>query len=207
MNPSSVVAVIPLKAIARSKSRMAPTLSQADRALLMRRTFSRVAAAVRGASGVAGCVVVTGDDVGASWARDHGFTVVPESPATTGLNDAIRQADQMLEGEASIVLPADLPLVVPEDLDALLQPAPTGVVVAPTADGGTGALVRRPGDAIGPHFGPDSAERHLAAAERAGVPARAVWIPGLALDLDRPADLERVHGWTAAGRIVSSTDS
>ena len=54
---------------------------------------------------------------------------------------------------------------------------------------GTNALVLSPPDAIEPSFGPDSLERHVAAAEAAGVPHRVEEVPGLALDVDTPDDL------------------
>ena len=54
---------------------------------------------------------------------------------------------------------------------------------------GTNALVLSPPDAIAPSFGPGSLARHVAAAEQAGVPHSVEDVPGLALDVDTPADL------------------
>jgi 2-phospho-L-lactate guanylyltransferase len=64
------------------------------------------------------------------------------------------------------------------------------VVIVPDRHGtGTNALVLSPPDAIEPSFGPGSLERHVAAAEAAGIPHRVEEIPGLALDVDTPGDL------------------
>ncbi|MGH2721159.1 MAG: hypothetical protein ACRDJO_06095, partial [Actinomycetota bacterium] len=65
-------------------------------------------------------------------------------------------------------------------------------VVAASADGGTTALLRTPPDAIEPAFGPGSAGLHTAAALRAGRSVVLVTPPSLRLDVDRPADLERL---------------
>ncbi|MGZ6256663.1 MAG: 2-phospho-L-lactate guanylyltransferase, partial [Candidatus Limnocylindria bacterium] len=56
---------------------------------------------------------------------------------------------------------------------------------------GTNALALRPPDAIGFRFGGESHAAHTEAAEAAGVPLVEVHRPGLAFDLDTPADLAR----------------
>jgi 2-phospho-L-lactate guanylyltransferase len=75
------------------------------------------------------------------------------------------------------------------------------VLVAPTHDGGTGALLRRPADVIAPAFGVASAAAHLRAARQAGVRAGLIWRPGLARDIDHPADLDRYAGTVADGGL------
>ena len=67
--------------------------------------------------------------------------------------------------------------------------ATSRVQLAPSADGGTAALLRRPADAIAPHFGADSAKRHREAADRAGVGYHEVALRSLAIDLDAAADI------------------
>jgi len=68
---------------------------------------------------------------------------------------------------------------------------------APVADGGTAALVRRPPDVIEARFGADSAARHRATCEEAGVALCEPDLPSLHLDLDRVADVE---AFLATGR-------
>lgn len=190
--------VVPLKAIGTSKTRLAPALSPDDRVLLLRRTFGRVAAAAREATRVVDLVVVVGDEEGAGWAAEEGARLLAE-PVDGGLNGALAAADRWLGGRPTIVVPADLPLVTGEDLDAvaaLLQARP-GVVVAATADGGTGALVRDPGDAMPTCYGPGSARRHVEQARRLGIRVWTTDVPGLALDLDRPGDIDLAGGWAA----------
>ncbi|WP_370327272.1 2-phospho-L-lactate guanylyltransferase [Euzebya sp.] len=196
--PVDVTAVIPLKAVRASKTRMASALSPADRALLLRRTFERVVEAARAASSVTGILVVVGDHVGRSWATRRGLDVLDEPPGG-GLNAALAAADTHLGASATLVLPADLPLVSPEDLDVVVRALPgvPGVVVVPTGDGGTGALVRAPGGVIPPRYGSGSADAHVAEARRRGVGCTVVTVAGLALDLDQPADIEAAGGWSA----------
>ena len=80
------------------------------------------------------------------------------------------------------VLHADLPLLRPEDLVAVWE-ADAPAVLAPSRDGGTSLFC-----GSGPmrfSYGPGSFPRHLARAPDAAIVSR----PGLALDLDTPADL------------------
>ncbi|MGI9015664.1 MAG: 2-phospho-L-lactate guanylyltransferase [Euzebya sp.] len=204
----TVTAVIPLKAVGASKTRLSSVLSPADRALLLHRTFERVAQAVAAATSVRDCVVVVGDAQGRSWAQDLGLSVQTEPADSRGLNAALRAVDQRLGARPTLVVPADLPLVTGSDLDAAVAalPAPRAVVVARTSDGGTGALVRVPGGVIRPCFGPQSAQAHIDQAALHGVSCASVWIPGLALDLDQPADLELAGGWSAitTGRTLNT---
>jgi 2-phospho-L-lactate guanylyltransferase len=77
-----------------------------------------------------------------------------------------------------------------DDPAAPTKPGASAVLIVPDRHGtGTNALVLSPPDAIEPSFGPGSFARHMAAAERAGVPHRAEVVRTLALDVDTPADL------------------
>jgi 2-phospho-L-lactate guanylyltransferase len=58
---------------------------------------------------------------------------------------------------------------------------------------GTNALLCTPPSALAPCFGGDSFRRHLAAANNAGIGARVIEIPELALDLDCAADLDELR--------------
>jgi len=97
--------------------------------------------------------------------------------------------------EALLALPSDLPLLTSADLDELRTLALTeeGIIVAPSRDNGTNALLMRPPRAIAYAFGEASAGRHRALATKAGVPCRFYHSPTLALDIDRPEDLLLVN--------------
>jgi 2-phospho-L-lactate guanylyltransferase (CobY/MobA/RfbA family) len=73
------------------------------------------------------------------------------------------------------------------------------VVLAPSLDGGTSALLRAPHDVIPAAFGPSSAARHRELAKRAGVPYRELVLPSLAIDIDLPDDLNRFAREPGAG--------
>jgi 2-phospho-L-lactate guanylyltransferase len=81
-----------------------------------------------------------------------------------------------------------------EELRAFVEATPArGVAVGRAHDGGTNAVAMRPPNVARTHFGePASAAVHARAAEDAGLEARIVDLPGLAFDVDTPADLERL---------------
>ena len=54
---------------------------------------------------------------------------------------------------------------------------------------GSNAILMSPPDAVPLRFGDDSFRPHLAAARAAGIEPTIVSLPGIALDIDNPADL------------------
>jgi 2-phospho-L-lactate guanylyltransferase (CobY/MobA/RfbA family) len=73
--------------------------------------------------------------------------------------------------------------------EALAQLGGRGVVLAPSRDGGTAALLRAPHELMGTRFGARSAAAHRALASEVGAACRELALPALAIDLDRPEDL------------------
>lgn len=191
---SGALAVVPVKPLARALGRLRGTLSGPERQALQKAMLCDVLAACRRAAGVEGVLVVTADSAVATLARSEAAVVVPESPRAPGLNGAVCEglwAAARRGAEAALVVMADLPLVGPWDIEALLRAAPArGVALAPSRDGtGTNALLLRPPGALAPQLGPGSLARHRAQAARRDLPAVLCPVAGLALDVDTPGDL------------------
>lgn len=95
--------------------------------------------------------------------------------------------------DAVMRLPADLPLVRAEDIDALLSirlDSP-GAVLAPSREGtGTNAIIRTPPSLFPSRFGPNSLALHRQEAARVGVECMVVENGRMALDIDEPGDVE-----------------
>ncbi len=141
--------------------------------------------------------------------RDIGFIGVVSSEVMPAINVILDQGGGLNEAvaigsrwavdagaEALLVLPADLPLLSTTDITDLLAmlPLAAGGVVAPSKDGGTGALALRPPQLIQPAFGPQSAARHLERIRATGAEAAELYRSGLALDVDEPEDLALLPG-------------
>ena len=188
----SIRAIVPLKALSAAKGRLSGALDAEARAELVAWMATHVIQVCRSCTAVDDVLVVAGDEAAADVGRAAGaeVLVVPEP----GLVAALSVADTASAGWlATLVVAADLPDVTADDLSAVIAaagaPHDPVVVVAPTHDGGTGALLRRPGGVIAPAYGPASAARHLSAARAAGVAAITVARAGLARDIDTPEQL------------------
>jgi 2-phospho-L-lactate guanylyltransferase (CobY/MobA/RfbA family) len=125
-----------------------------------------------------------------------GEVVVAGEPG--GQGPAVEVALRGLEGPV-LVVNADLPCVQPRDLLTLLGAMPEdGLALVRAADGTTNALALAAPHLFAPLYGPGSAERFLARAERLDVPAAIAAIPNLEDDVDTLTDLERLDGLLGA---------
>lgn len=92
-----------------------------------------------------------------------------------------------------LVVNADLPCVVPDDLRRLeLAMPPGGIGLVAAQDGTTNALALASPDLFAPLYGPGSAGRFRTHADKLGVGSAAAPIPNLADDVDELGDLERL---------------
>jgi 2-phospho-L-lactate guanylyltransferase len=137
-------------------------------------------------------VVVTEDAEGQALAREASAAVC-EDPGE-GLGSAVAAGLAACDPGPVLVVNADLPAVVPEDLRELLAATPSGgVALVEATDGTTNALSLPSPQAFAPLYGPGSARRFLAHARRLGLPAVGVAVPGIRDDVDTVADLEQMQ--------------
>ena len=202
MRRSGIHAVIPVKSFASAKQRMSPFLSVIERAQLARLMLEDVLDAVRLASELSGCLIVTHNTQAAAIARDMGAQVVDQT-GDFGFAAAVSCAVAALpRGAGMMVVPTDIPHVSPAliDLLATLTRSPGMVLIPATSDGGTNLLSMRPCTLVPPLFGNDSFSRHRSAALAAGV-TPVIWPSAEAgRDLDRPADLSAFLALKSATR-------
>src|SRR5690349_17391498 len=95
--------VVPIKAFARAKARLADVLDEEARAALARRMAERVLAA----AGALPVTIACDDDEVAAWAVEHGASVA-WTPGTD-LNGAVTLAVASLDVDRVVVAHADLP--------------------------------------------------------------------------------------------------
>jgi 2-phospho-L-lactate guanylyltransferase len=191
------VPLVPLKALAEAKGRLAPAVGPLQRRLLAIAMFEDVIAALQAVPALAAPVVVSPDREVWRRADAMGCRVVEEPPGPGDLNGALTAAAAAAgDGEGLLVVAADLPLASAAGLERVLAAAQAPVAVVPSADGGgTNVLAWRDPATFAPSFGADSAARHLA------VPgAVRVDDPELSLDVDTVEDLR-----LAAGRLDPSS--
>ena len=176
--------VLPVKAFAEAKGRLAPVLDPAARAELARSMASTVVAA----AGPLPVIVVCDDDAVRSWAEALGLDVL-WTPGV-GLNGAVEAGVAHAAGlghDRAIVAHADLPLAT----DLVWVGDFEGVTLVPDRHG-DGTNVACVPTAAGFRFayGGGSCARHEDEAHRLELPVRVVPDERLGWDVDRPADLD-----------------
>jgi 2-phospho-L-lactate/phosphoenolpyruvate guanylyltransferase len=187
-------AIVPVKALDRAKRRLSPVLPDAARQQLVLTMLEDVLAAIAGVEGNDRAIVVTPDIRVSALVEARGAMVVPE-PAAGDLNAAVATGVAYAAARGfgqALILPADVPLSTPAELDALFQSrgGRPGVTLAPAHDGnGTNGLLLMPPGTIVPCYGPGSYVQHLSQAMARRVDVNVVHLAGLARDIDEPADL------------------
>lgn len=188
-----VRALIPVRSPGEGKTRLGSAgLSTLQRARLSAAMLADVAGALSDSPVDSVTVAANGSDAAAA-AAALGLDVIADPPGTSSLDEAVAAATARLGASATLlVVMADLPRLEATDVaEVLATSAP--VVVAPTQDGGTGALLRSPPGVIATAYGPNSAERHRQLAKVANVDVATVISPGFAEDIDTLEDLRRLQ--------------
>jgi 2-phospho-L-lactate guanylyltransferase len=203
---TGVWAVVPAKGFARGKSRLDGVLTKAAREDVARSLCAHVLSTLSTSGAIEGILVATDCPLVELFAESRGALVIRDDPwksplggeaevAVGSLALVVDRALGALAGRgarAALVLMADLPLLAPDDVRALvaaLDRAP--LVVAPDRAGnGTNALGLAPPDRILTCFGSETSfHRHVARAESEGMALAIHRSEGTAFDLDSPDDL------------------
>jgi 2-phospho-L-lactate guanylyltransferase len=206
----SIWAIIPVKPLNRAKSRLADVLSLEERKQLSETMFRRVLMAIKATPQIAGALVISRDTHALAIARDLGVHTVQESGAPE-LNNALMRATQVVggwRGGAVLILPADLPLIAPEDLSSMIalgQENLTVVIATDNHDDGTNAMLIRPPGLFPYAYGAGSYRRHVVLAKEAGATVKVFRSSRLALDIDVPADLEDYYRLTGSEQELPLT--
>jgi 2-phospho-L-lactate guanylyltransferase len=184
-------ALIAIKARARCKTRLSESLAPSARLQLVRSMLAAVLSAAAGAQTLRQVIVVSPE-------RDAVPAQIPVlADSGESLNGALTQAHRVLREfgcREVVILPADLPHITAAEIDGLVHAGRSGgFAIAPDAAGvGTNALCLVTAHPFRFQFGSGSQRLHLQEAERTGLNAQVVRLPGLAFDVDSPADLNQL---------------
>jgi 2-phospho-L-lactate guanylyltransferase len=181
--------VIPLRSFAHAKVRLASVLNDDARAALARMMADRVV----DAAGTRPIVVVTSAADVIAWCAGRSIATIDDPGTLDAAADAGRTWARE-EGLARVVIAhADLPFASTFDDVANDGGRSIAVVVPDHRNDGTPVLAV-PADApFTFSYGPGSAARHVAEAERRGLEVRVVHDEALAFDVDIEADLRTLE--------------
>ena len=205
--------LVPVKNLSVAKQRLATVLDQPSRTALAQAMLYDVLTTLhtwpaRRKNGPP-VAIVTSDPYAITLAAEYEFEVIPdpENPGETGAIELATRICVERGADSTLVIPADIPLIQAWEIDEILKSAPAeGSVLVPAADGrGTNAAFRRPANLFPLRFGNDSFQPHHAAAQATGKPCIVLNLPGIAVDVDNPADLQQLiplPGETRAQRLA-----
>lgn len=193
--------VIPMKSPECSKTRLAKVLNPSQRKRLALYLFEKNLGFFRQMYPQHNLLVVTESQEIQQIAEGYGADVLIEAPRAeqqqSGLNAAVSQAARYNADrgfDSQLVIPGDIQELDCDEIETLLNHRVTerSVIVCPSYDGGTNAIMTTPPDVMPFCFGPNSSRKHLLAAFEAGLHTRRVFLESLSHDIDRPEDLSRV---------------
>ncbi len=193
--------LVPVKDTSCAKQRLAAALDQPSRTALAQAMLHDVLTtlynwAARQEKNSPAVAVVSSDPYAVELAAEYGFEVIPDpdNPGETGAIELATSICVERGADSTLVIPADIPLIQAWELDEILKHAPAeGSLLVPAADGrGTNAAFRRPANLFPLRFGNDSFKPHHAAAQATGKPCVVLNLPGIAVDVDNPADLHEL---------------
>lgn len=192
--------VIPMKSPERSKSRLAKVLSRNERKKLTLSLFEKNLCFFRKHYPQHNVLVVTESQRIREISESHGAEVLLEEQKLAGLNAAVTLAAEYNEQrgiQTQLVIPGDIDAIDFNEIECLLshRVESPSVVVCPSYDGGTNAIMTTPPNVMPFSFGPDSCQIHLLAAFEEGLHIKRLFLESLSFDVDLPEDLNRANIW------------
>lgn len=187
----SVFAVIPVKTLLKSKTRLSIVLNPQERQTFTLVMLKDVLTATK-YSMVRHTILVSSDPTIKKLADNFGVTYLHERKR--GVNQAIKQAIESCihDGANSVlILPADIPLITPKEINRIIELGleRTSIVISPSQNVGTNALLQNPPNLIPTRFGPQSFLKHCNEASARMVTFKVYRSQKVALDIDSIKDL------------------
>ncbi len=190
-----ICAVVPIRSLRNSKTRLADTLEAPERAALVSAMAEDVIEALRHCRAVSNIVVVTDDPDAAGLARGLSCEVWPQGPRE-GLSAAMELAASHLNAlkvSTMVSVHADLPFVNTAAFDRLLARVtdlPHIVIVPSNVDSGSNIIVTTPPNVLPFQYGPESYRQHIGYCGEKNLPARTFRDGELGFDLDTGHDFQ-----------------
>ncbi len=188
--------LLPVKTLARTKSRLAGVLSPDERAALTLHLLARTLGLLPQVPGLGETAVITQDPLVTQIATQFGCQTLAE-PSGSDLNGAVSAGVALAAQNGAshcLVLPSDLPLLQVEELAELVRlaatavPHPTLILCGDRQQQGTNGLIVPTGPGFQFGYGRNSFHHHQQEAARRGLPCHIVTLPSLQFDLDTEDD-------------------
>lgn len=196
MERSQYSALVPVKSLAQTKSRLADHLTLRQRQNLVLDMLHHVLSVLIESECFTRVAVVSPDERVLAYAREWGAYCLEEEIA--GHNEALRAAAEskaLVEAQALLTISADLPLLHVNDIQRMVElSARHDLVLAPAREGtGTNAILMRPPLSVPYLFGPHSFQHYQRSARQHSRNTSIYHSIGTALDIDTVDDLDDLY--------------
>jgi|SRR2546422_1562727 len=203
-------AVIPVKGLTESKTRLSTYLQGDKRRILVEALLDDVLSSTIRSRVYGTIMVISPDENVASRIRPPEVSFLKQTGI--GLNRAVEQANRVAtlgHARSLTTVLADIPLVDPGDFKEIVGLGSPGrrVVMAPSMKGGTNVMLTSPPGAISPSYGRWSYSKHLRRAQADRLNAYSISNGHVSFDIDTMSDLTELRrldpeGKTASGRAA-----
>ena len=189
----TIWAILPVKPLSQSKTRLAPILSQAERATLTQQLLEHTLEVLQAVPQIDQILVVSRDETVLNTARRYHTLTFTES-APFELKTAVTQATKYATLQAVdsiLIIPADLPFLQAYEIQNILNKVSSSescIICPDEKQNGTNAFILPPSTNFQFQYGPNSYQKHLIEAKRLNLTIQTITTPGISFDLDTEAD-------------------
>ena len=206
---TGIWALVPFKGATGAKRRLGDVLNETERESLVLAMMRDVLATLTRCRTLGGILLVSRDRMAFELAEEFGIDVFEDS--ATDLSGAVVQSgDYARDSRAAngtLFVPGDVPLIRPEDVDAILDGHEHVTLVPDANDIGTNAAASSPPNAFEYLFDGKSFKPHIASARRAGIEPRIVRRTAWGLDVDTVDELTAVAARAVGTRTGAFLES
>jgi 2-phospho-L-lactate guanylyltransferase len=202
-----IFAIVPVKQFESGKSRLASLFTIDERAELSELLLDNTLNALTKTSALSKVIIVSSDERAEQIVKTYGAKFLKEEK-DNGVNNAIAFADNYSSkagADATIVIPQDLPLLLPEDIDMICGYAEQhekSLIICPSVRyDGSNALLRRPSLLINTYFDNDSYHMHLKTAIEAGANITVFLSYRIMRDIDTVEDVKNIIEYSSSKNV------
>jgi 2-phospho-L-lactate/phosphoenolpyruvate guanylyltransferase len=193
-----IFAIVPVKSFENAKSRFGSFLNTHERIRLSGMLLERTISTLKKTPSIQKILLVSADNRIKGIASNYGVTFLEEIKEA-GVNSAVTLADEFCisaRADASLVLPTDLPLIVPEDIDITCKSVldeEDCVILCPSYKfDGSNVLLRKPCNIIRTSYDKESYPNHVLAGISSNVKTRVLFLDRLMIDIDTVNDIKKM---------------
>ena len=204
-----IVAIVPVKNFERGKSRLASLLTVKERIKLSELFLDNTLNTLTKTPVISQSVIISSDKRAEEIVKKYDAIFLGEKK-DKGVNSAVALADTHISEyavDASIVIPQDLPLLLPEDIECICTAAEKNercLVICPSLRfDGSNALLRRPPLLLKTNYDNDSYNIHIKNAEASNACVKSIHIKRIMIDIDTIEDIIKLTEFSSTNKVVA----